>query len=1007
MDPVRLEADEILQCIKKLPDTIRDVERLAQRVPSDVDFHFFSNFQEFKAPIRGMQAQVESLLNEIGMAKELRPQVAAWPNDPDETYDWLVGVQDDLVEGIDTALDQFELEKRAQKKGKSKSEPEKTMQVQTVMQQQSSDGFTEVVKLSKPRKQVNEGRSIPFHIRSIPRPQDKFDIAPDNSNTPFKHPCSLNNSEKKNGGASTVDLHARKLGVRNSLDDYHPLKEELIKMEYVEGALEAGVPQEPRPLAETPLTVVSALSALTDMAAKLRAAGEIAVDLEHHHYRSFQGFICVMQVSTRLEDFIVDTLELRTHIGPCLADIFASSSIKKVMHGADHDILWLQRDFGIYVCNLFDTGQAARVLQLEGFGLAFLLQHFLDIHPDKRYQLADWRIRPLPSEMIKYAREDTHYLLYLHDLLKVQLASASPDKNDAILQVYKRSRDICLQLYQKEIFTETSYLNLYGLEDKGLQPNQMAVLAGLYAWRDRVARKEDESTGYVLPNQLLFRLAEETPDTSKKLHTLIRGSHSLVGDNIASVLEVIRHSKEQAAFVAPVTTVSQLDKMSPLEAHTSERVRHIPVTEMSDPVANMVDHPIKAASDQAVSFDHVKDDQTLNSASVDVSSASETKQQGDASVEADIVDKEAHSQTTTGLPFHPEEILAVGKVNSATIETPSSSKLDQPVSSTVAIELPPVSQKAGNREAKLVHARAKPSSAFGALLGSSARNKVQARSSEDIELVEARLKAEKIRASVVLPFNRIPVTDVQENESSAVDHVNDERTLSQDEVSVGKVVPELPASGEDLPEVWGDIVFLEKGNQKDPSPATKVPKTDGINAIAEALGVHEGKVPSSLSEMRHKSQLHREKLFEKGFTHAAAEGSSGARKEQMPRVEQQQRHSKKQRRSAKQHNQEGLSIGESTIIPFDYKAARQAMGLEGTLGIRGLETQKPKAEERRIGKASKRQRQAPPPSGGTGTKKAFDPLRAVREDPRPEGISAPKRRQVFPQSGNRTSTFRH
>jgi ribonuclease D len=85
--------------------------------------------------------------------------------------------------------------------------------------------------------------------------------------------------------------------------------------------------------------------------------GDEQVDLEHHHYRSFQGFICVMQVSTRLEDFIVDTLELRTHIGPCLADIFASSSIKKVMHGADHDILWLQRDFGIYVCNLFDTGQ--------------------------------------------------------------------------------------------------------------------------------------------------------------------------------------------------------------------------------------------------------------------------------------------------------------------------------------------------------------------------------------------------------------------------------------------------------------------------------------------------------------------------------------------------------------------------------------------------------------------------------------------------------------------------
>lgn len=27
------------------------------------------------------------------------------------------------------------------------------------------------------------------------------------------------------------------------------------------------------------------------------------------------------------------------------------------MHGADRDIMWLQRDFGIYVCNMFDTGQ--------------------------------------------------------------------------------------------------------------------------------------------------------------------------------------------------------------------------------------------------------------------------------------------------------------------------------------------------------------------------------------------------------------------------------------------------------------------------------------------------------------------------------------------------------------------------------------------------------------------------------------------------------------------------
>ena len=57
------------------------------------------------------------------------------------------------------------------------------------------------------------------------------------------------------------------------------------------------------------------------------------------------------------------------------------------------DIGWLQRDFGIYVVNMFDTGQAARVLNYEKYSLAFLLKKFCDVTANKQYQLADWRIR--------------------------------------------------------------------------------------------------------------------------------------------------------------------------------------------------------------------------------------------------------------------------------------------------------------------------------------------------------------------------------------------------------------------------------------------------------------------------------------------------------------------------------------------------------------------------------------------------------------------------------------
>jgi exosome complex exonuclease RRP6 len=57
------------------------------------------------------------------------------------------------------------------------------------------------------------------------------------------------------------------------------------------------------------------------------------------------------------------------------------------------DIVWLQRDLGLYVVGLFDTHHASRVLGYQGGSLAFLLKRFIDFDADKKYQLADWRIR--------------------------------------------------------------------------------------------------------------------------------------------------------------------------------------------------------------------------------------------------------------------------------------------------------------------------------------------------------------------------------------------------------------------------------------------------------------------------------------------------------------------------------------------------------------------------------------------------------------------------------------
>lgn len=144
-----------------------------------------------------------------------------------------------------------------------------------------------------------------------------------------------------------------------------------------------------RPLEETPLNWITTPEQVHSLVAVLKKQSEFAVDLEHHSYRTYQGFTCLIQISTRQEDYLIDPLVLMDHL-EIMNEVFADPNIVKVLHGADMDIQWLQRDFGIYIVNMFDTGQASRVLEMPSHRLSSLLSHFCNINVDKKYQLAEY-----------------------------------------------------------------------------------------------------------------------------------------------------------------------------------------------------------------------------------------------------------------------------------------------------------------------------------------------------------------------------------------------------------------------------------------------------------------------------------------------------------------------------------------------------------------------------------------------------------------------------------------
>ena len=154
------------------------------------------------------------------------------------------------------------------------------------------------------------------------------------------------------------------------------------------------------------------------LAAELAADAVIGVDLEADALHNYQEKVCLLQFTGSKRTVLVDPLAVDlAPLGPVLAD----PAIRKIFHAGDFDLRCLRRDFGFVINGLFDTMISAQFCGEEKIGLADLLGKYFDVSLDKKYQKADWSLRPLPPEMANYAAEDTRHLHKLAELLEGKL----------------------------------------------------------------------------------------------------------------------------------------------------------------------------------------------------------------------------------------------------------------------------------------------------------------------------------------------------------------------------------------------------------------------------------------------------------------------------------------------------------------------------------------------------------------------------------------------------------
>ena len=271
----------------------------------------------------------------------------------------------------------------------------------------------------------------------------------------------------------------------------------------------------------------------------LAGGDDLAVDCEAAGYHRYSDRLCLVQLSTPSETFVLDPLavDLIPHLKPFLED----PSRRVLMHGGSFDLRLLRRDLDISVARLADTQVAAGFLGEPAMGLQKLLQKHLGVQLAKKYQKADWARRPLSRDMIEYAAGDTSHLHRLTAALE-----------DALRNMGRLhwAEEECQRLVAAAAeATEPDSPPDPVTRFKGarrMDARTVTALREAIAWRDRIARSLDRAPFRVATDAALLATVAARPTTVSQLADVKGFSPRLAARSGRSLLEALARVRRLA-----------------------------------------------------------------------------------------------------------------------------------------------------------------------------------------------------------------------------------------------------------------------------------------------------------------------------------------------------------------------------------------------------------------------------------------------------------------------------
>ena len=253
-----------------------------------------------------------------------------------------------------------------------------------------------------------------------------------------------------------------------------------------------------------PVTYVQTPAAAGRVEAALAGASSVALDCEAAGFHRYSDRLCLVQLSTPDETFVLDPLAVDPV--PCLKPFLEDRGRRVVMHGGAYDLRLLARDLGIMVASPADTQIAASLLGETAVGLQALLERHLGVRVSKKFQRADWAKRPLTREMIDYAAGDTRHLHRLIAALEGELRRKG--RLGWAEEEYRRLAESAADARDDEPAPDpvTRFKLARRMDDRSV-----TALREVIAWRDGIARAWDRAPFRVVGDAALAAVVTERP----------------------------------------------------------------------------------------------------------------------------------------------------------------------------------------------------------------------------------------------------------------------------------------------------------------------------------------------------------------------------------------------------------------------------------------------------------------------------------------------------------------